>query len=288
MIVVEREQKNLNAGKKMTTITGSGLWRLWLTFLGLTLLGVTFLQPVYAAGLVTTIETVRPSVVGVGSYLPLRSPRAMLFGTGFVVADGRHVVTNAHVVSRDMDTLRNESLVVFIGRGANPDLRKVEIVQTDPEHDLVLLRMEGPALPSLKIGESSRVREGDSIAFTGYPIGAVLGLYPVTHRGIVSAITPIVTPMDRSGQLTAKLVQRLRSGYDVFQLDATAYPGNSGSPLYSPTTGDVLGVVNMVLVKESKETVLEKPSGIAYAIPAKFVAKLIEAAGIESRVPEQE
>ncbi len=242
--------------------------------------GLAVSQQGYADSLAAAIKTIKPSVVGVGTNLPLRSPRAKLFGTGFVIADGRHVVTNAHVVSRDLDMLRNESLVVFIGRGSNPELRKVKIVQLDPEHDLALLRMEGPPLPSLELGDSQAVVEGDSIAFTGYPIGAVLGLYSVTHRGIVSAITPIVTPMERGGQLTTKLIKRLRSKYNVFQLDATAYPGNSGSPLFNPTTGRVLGVVNMVFVKESKETVLEKPSGIAYAIPSQFVTRLIEAAGV--------
>jgi len=244
--------------------------------------GLAVTQQGYAGNLAATIKTVKPSVVGVGTHIPLRSPRAQLLGTGFVVADGRHIVTNAHVVPRDLDILRNESLVVFIGRGSTPELRTATIVQLDTEHDLALLRMEGPALPSLELGDSQAVREGDAIAFTGYPIGAVLGLYPVTHRGIVSAITPIVIPMDSGGQLTAKLIKRLRSRYDVFQLDATAYPGNSGSPLFHPATGQVLGVVNMVFVKETKETVLEKPSGIAYAIPAQFVTRLIETSGIRT------
>jgi S1-C subfamily serine protease len=54
-------------------------------------------------------------------------------------------------------------------------------------------------------------------------------------------------------------------------LDATAYPGNSGSPLYIPETGEVVGVINKVFVKESREAVLEKPSGITYAIPVRYV-----------------
>jgi len=61
----------------------------------------------------------------------------------------------------------------------------------------------------------------------------------------------------------------------VFQLDATAYPGNSGSPLYAPDTGEVVGVVNMVFVKGTKEAALTQPSGISYAIPSRYLIELL-------------
>jgi len=229
----------------------------------------------HASGLVSTIAKVKKSVVGIGTMMPTRSPRASLFGTGFVVADGNYVLTNAHVVSRELNFQGKESLVVFIGRGVSPETRSASIVQLDKEHDLALLKIPGPPLQALSLGDSNTVQEGEEIAFTGYPIGAVLGLFPVTHRGIISAITPIVIPMDSGGQLTPALIQRLRERYNVFQLDATAYPGNSGSPLYNPETGEVVGVLNMVFVKESRETVLEKPSGIAFAIPIRYAVELV-------------
>ncbi len=233
----------------------------------------------HASALVSTIEKVKKSVVGVGTVMPTRSPRASLFGTGFVVADGNYVLTNAHVVSRELDFMGKESLVVFIGRGVNPETRSASIVQLDKEHDLALLKIPGPPLKPLSFGDSDTMQEGEEIAFTGYPIGAVLGLFPVTHRGIISAITPIVIPLDSGRQLTPALIKRLRARYDVFQLDATAYPGNSGSPLYKPATGEVFGILNMVFVKESRETVLEKPSGIAFAIPARYAIDLIDKIG---------
>ena len=120
-------------------------------------------------------------------------------------------------------------------------------------------------------------REGQEIFFTGYPIGAVLGPYPATHRGIISAITPIAIPQSRAGDLDARTVRRLSSGaFPVFQLDATAYPGNSGSPVYDPDTGEVLGIVNMVFVKGTKEAVLTDPSGITYAVPASYLQSLLK------------
>ena len=142
--------------------------------------------------------------------------------------------------------------------------------------DLALLRISGSALPTIKLGDSSTVHEGQMLAFTGYPIGMVLGLHPVTHRAMVSSITPVVMPGLNSRQLDVKMINRLRSSpYDVFQLDGTAYPGNSGSPLYDPNTGLVYGVVNMVFVKGTKETALAQPSGITYAIPGKYIHDLM-------------
>ena len=146
------------------------------------------------------------------------------------------------------------------------------------KHDLALLLITGSSLRPMALGDGSRVREGELYAFSGFPIGMILGLTPVTHRGIVSAITPIVIPAISSKELSVKQIRRMQDPYKVFQLDATAYPGNSGSPLYETDTGKVVGVINSVFGKESKETLLSSPSGIAYAIPVKYVKKLIQKA----------
>ena len=104
----------------------------------------------------------------------------------------------------------------------------------------------------------------------------MLGFRPVTHRGIISSITAVALPPPSSQQLNEKTVRRLREGsFDIYQLDATAYPGNSGGPLLNIETGEVVGVVNMVLVKVTKESALSQPSGISYAVPARFVSDLI-------------
>lgn len=67
-----------------------------------------------------------------------------------------------------------------------------------------------------------------------------------------------------------------RIPYNSFQLDATVYPGGSGSPLYHPETGQVIGVVNMTLIKKTKEHLLSDPSSIVYAIPAQHIERLFE------------
>ncbi len=232
------------------------------------------------AGLPDTIERILPGIVGVGTVQKMRRPSAKLVGTGFVVGDGRHVITNSHVIPAEINTAELEYLAVFTGKGNNPTARQAVKVKVDEAHDLVLLRFEGKPLPALSLGQSSRVREGEEYAFTGFPLGIIFGLSPVTHRGIVSAITPIALQANSTSQLDSAQIRRLRHPYSVFQLDATAYPGNSGSPLYHPETGAVIGIVNKVFVKEGRENVLAKPSGISYAIPSIYARKLLEKAGV--------
>ncbi|MCB1849200.1 MAG: trypsin-like peptidase domain-containing protein [Gammaproteobacteria bacterium] len=233
-----------------------------------------------AADLPTTIDRVRPAVVAVGTIQPTRNPRSVFLGSGFVVEGGRHVVTNLHVIPDKIDFARKETLAIFSGRGKEAKVHPADLLAKDEDHDLALLEIQGSPLPALSVGNSEQVREGEEYAFTGFPIGMVLGLYPVTHRGIISAVTPIIIPQVSAQRLTAKQIRRMRNPYTVFQLDAIAYPGNSGSPLYDISSGRVVGVLNSVFVKESKETALSEPSGISYAIPATYVVRLLQKAGI--------
>ncbi|RFC36678.1 MAG: Trypsin-like peptidase domain-containing protein [Candidatus Nitrotoga sp. SPKER] len=223
-----------------------------------------------------TIEIVRPSIVAIGTVMQTRAPPANFLGTGFAVGDGLHIITNAHVVPQNLNTEKKESLAIFVGRGAAAKARFATLVEMDVEHDLALLKISGEPLPALVIGDSDTVKEGETVAFTGFPIGMVLGLYPVTHQAIISAITPIVIPALSTKQLDINVVKRLRAPYLVFQLDGTAYPGNSGSPLFDPKTGKVFGILNMVFVKGTKENVLAHPSGISYAIPSNYIHAIMK------------
>ncbi len=221
-----------------------------------------------ADSLPEVIAQVRPAVVGVGTSYPPRQPiggerRDQMLGTGFAVADGRLIVTNRHVLPTALDNDNNQLLAVFVGRGKEAKVYPVDIAATDEIHDLALLRIRTGALPALSLGNDEAVREGESVAFTGFPIGAVLGLYPVTHRGIVSSITPVARTADAARDLDAVQLSRMRNPFDVFQLDAIAYPGNSGIPVYRPDSGEVFGVINCVYVKQSLESVLQNPSGIS-------------------------
>ena len=230
---------------------------------------------------IATIERVKRSVVAIGTYDRTRTPQFSFRGTGFVVDDGSLIVTNAHVLPGPIDPNRMEMLGILIPQpgGAAAAFREAKEVATEPGTDLALLKVNGPPLPALRIGDSEQVREGQSVFITGFPIGAMLGPFATTHRGMIAAIAPIAIPQGRSAELDAKIIRRLSVGaFNIFQLDATAYPGNSGSPVYDVESGQVLGIVNMVLVKGTKEAVLSQPSGIAYAVPSKYLQELLQKA----------
>ncbi|MEO8188201.1 MAG: serine protease [Burkholderiaceae bacterium] len=236
------------------------------------------LLPVAAqADLSDTIDKLKPSIVIVGTYRNTDSPRFGMRGTGFVAGDGNLVVTNAHVVQPRPDDGADRSLVVQVGAGsAGWQMRRATLLETDGAHDLALLRIDGSALPTVAFHDSNAVREGQSVAMMGFPIGGVLGFSPVTHRAMISSITPVSLPAATGQQLSAKVIRSLRNGsFNIFQLDGTAYPGNSGGPLFDPETGAVIGVVNMVFVKGTKESAITHPSGISYAIPSSYVRELI-------------
>lgn len=244
-------------------------------------IGFSFTKNSYADAIPSeTVTKIKPSIVAVGTFMPSRNPRSVFLGTGFAVADGSIIVTNAHVIPPILDTKHLEQLAVFYHEGNIDKIITAKEVALDKEHDVALLKLNEGLLPPLKLGNAATVREGQLYAFTGYPMGMVLGLYPVTHRGIISAISPNIIPMLKSAQLNTKLLRRLQKTYNVFQLDATAYPGNSGSPLYEPDSGVVIGIINKVFVQESKESVLSKPSGITYAIPINQIEDILKDKGL--------
>jgi serine protease Do len=255
--------------------------RLTAAFLAAVSLSVAAAAASAQAFVPQTIERIKPAIVAVGTFERLRSPAFSFSGTGFVVGDGLTVATNEHVLPRLTNTDKGETLAIAI---PGPDNKKGQIrparkIAADPDSDLALLSIDGPALPALRLADIPDVREGETYLFTGFPIGSVLGLFPVTHRSMVAAISPIAIPVARANHLDPRVVRRLNSsGFAVFQLDAVAYPGNSGSPVYHPETGTVIGVVNSVFVKGSRESAITQPSGITYAIPAQRLKALLERA----------
>jgi S1-C subfamily serine protease len=225
-----------------------------------------------------TIDRVKPSVVVVGTYQATRNPRFRFLGTGFAVGNGSLVATNAHVVPAVLDTEHQETMMVLTRASENKIMQRLASkVAEDPDHDLAILRVGGPPFAPLQIGDAGQVREGRIYLFTGYPLGEALGAFPVTHRAMIAAVAPVAIPSARANQLDPQMIRRLTGGaFEIFQLDATAYPGNSGSPLYDPESGAVVGVINMVFVKGTKENALTHPSGISYAIPSRHIADLLK------------
>jgi serine protease Do len=257
----------LSALPSWAALAGAGLW-----------------APHARADLADVVATARRSVVPVGTYSATDNPRFGFRGTGFAIGDGLYVVTNAHVVDpaarRSAASAGNlveaQTAVLLTTRGSDTgEVRVARVAALDRQRDLALLRIDGAPLPTLQL-DASAPREGQAIALMGFPIGGVLGFTPVTHRGIIASITSLAMPAPTSGQLDARAVARLREGnFEILQLDATAYPGNSGGPVLDVNTGRVVGVVNMVLVKDSRESALAQPTGISYAIPVRQLQSLV-------------
>ncbi|MFT5297972.1 MAG: serine protease Do [Colwellia sp.] len=228
------------------------------------------------ADLADTVEKIKPSVVGIGVHTPSGRQKNNLNGSGFVIGNGQYVVTNHHVLPKELDSNLLQKMAIFTGSGKNAKVRMADIIASSQLHDIAVLKVHGAPLPAMKLADKNFRREGSYVAFSGFPIGAVLGLYPVTHRGIIASITPTIIPVDNAQQISIKMLKMLRNPYLVYQLDATAYPGNSGSALYDVDTGEVIGIINKVFVQESKEAVISKPSGITYAIPVKYLLALLK------------
>jgi S1-C subfamily serine protease len=249
-------------------------------YLGLVLLTLLLPAPPAAADLPTTAARMKRSVVAVGTYMAIRATQKQPRGTGFVVA-ANHVITNAHVVPTKLDEGRRETVAVYRPAANNrTEMRPAKLVAQDREHDLALLRFEGGALPAVSLGRSADIREGQWAAFTGYPLVNALGLFSATHRATVAAIAPVAAPVGSGRELTPEMIKRLSAPFKVLQLDAVAYPGNSGSPVYDIDTGRVIGVINSVYIKRTRESAIKDPSGISYAIPVDHVRELMAKAGL--------
>ncbi len=230
------------------------------------------------AALPESVARIKRSLVGITTFAPTAAISQRLAGTGFAIGDGRHIITNYHVIQSSLDK-PPQQLGALLPQSLEPERRGLEIVKVSPAHDLALLRLSGAPMPPLALwSETTMVEDGTAVAITGFPLGAVLGLVPATQTGIVSAHTPNISPQPNSRFLDAELLRTPR--FSIYQLDLTAYPGHSGSPLYLADTGVVIGVLNATVIKSTKERVISDPSGISYAVPSAFIRDIAAQAGL--------
>ena len=200
--------------------------------------------PGMASGISEVAAAVLPSVVSV----QVRGPGGGGTGSGFVLDDRGHVLTNAHVVGR----ARQVQVAFADGRQATAD-----VVGTDPGSDIaVLLVPQNPLPPPLRLGSSAALRVGDTVLAVGSP----LGLSGTVTAGIVSAT-------DRDTRLGAG-----GSRQPAVQTDASINPGNSGGPLVD-ATGRVVGVNTSIA---TLGTGSPGNIGIGFAIPVDRAAAVAE------------
>jgi S1-C subfamily serine protease len=173
-----------------------------------------------------------------------------LEGSGFVVAPGL-VATNAHVVAGES--------VPYIEEGA--DRYRATPVLYDPGFDMAVLRTAAPLGPPLSVSPSD-VTRGTAAAVLGYPEDGPLS---VTSAGVSADLTAQGRDIYNGG-----IVVR-----DVYELDATIRPGNSGGPLVG-AGGRVVGMV-------FSRSTLNSNVGFALASPG-VLHRVQEAEAAQSRV----
>jgi len=167
-------------------------------------------------------------------------------GSGFVIDDSGHIVTNDHVVDGA------KSVSVQFWNGAT---YKATVVGTDPSTDLGVIKVDAPqsVLHPIKFGNSNSVQVGD----TTIAIGSPFGLQETVTSGIVSALH---RQMEAPNNFTIN---------DSIQTDAAINHGNSGGPLLN-IAGDVIGV-NSQIRSDSGGS-----DGVGFAIPSNTVRSIAE------------
>ena len=156
----------------------------------------------------------------------VRTPGGL--GTGFLISDGGHLITNYHVVEGQTRVSVTVSRTTAQGR-KKAEFKDVEIIAFDPRRDLALLRLdwnnddrpiaEADRPPHVVLSGPDDLAPGDLVFAVGNP----LGLERTVTQGIVSS--------------TTRTIGHLR----FIQTDASINPGNSGGPLFN-ARGEVVGV----------------------------------------------
>jgi len=160
-------------------------------------------------------------------------------GSGFIISKEGYIVTNNHVIEKA------DQITVNLKGGE--DSYPAEVVGTDPETDLALLKIEvDQDLPVLEFGDSQTMEVGQWVVAIGNPFG----LDHTVTAGILSAKGRVIGA----------------GPYDNFlQTDASINPGNSGGPLLN-LQGKVIGI-NSAIVASGQ--------GIGFAIPSNMAKEVI-------------
>jgi putative serine protease PepD len=195
------------------------------------------------------------------TYIVADTAQGQATGSGFVISKDGLIVTNDHVV--------DGATSVQVKVGTSDQAQDATIVGADPSRDLALLKVDGHALPTLSLGDSSSIGVGDAT----YAIGNPFGLDHTLTTGIVSALQRNLKAPD--GATIAGAIQT----------DAALNPGNSGGPLLD-TAGKVIGV-NSQIETGSTDGAQGGNVGIGFAIPASTVKAFVEQAKAGKLAPQQ-
>jgi serine protease Do len=154
------------------------------------------------------IDKIKPAIVAVGAFQKTPS-RPRFFAALALSLRTVSMWLPTRMLCRRSSTLKKGSCRCICRQGKSWRSVKLQKSGKIATHDLAILRIIGRPLTTMTLGDANRVREGKVYAFTGFPIGMVLGLNVVTHRGIISAITPIVIAQLSGQLLEKKIISRL-------------------------------------------------------------------------------
>lgn len=190
------------------------------------------------------------------SYVSGQQPidQAVGAGSGFVISDDGHILTNNHVVEG-----ANRIMVVT----QDGKEYEAEVIGSDPTTEVALIRAEGLDLPALPLGNSEELRVGEQVVAVGNPINESL-----TGTVTVGYVSGVNREMDLNDTGTT---------VPMIQTDAAINPGNSGGPLFN-TKGEVIGITTMKTVyagiSESGSAIAAE--GIGYAVPINTAKEVSE------------
>ena len=167
-------------------------------------------------------------------------------GSGFIIDDQGHIVTNWHVVTG------GEKFQVIFADGSTHDAK---LIGSDQFSDLAVVQVSGKLPGTVAFGDSAKVEPGEPVLAMGSPLGAFTN---TVTEGIVSAIGRTFPQSQSQGpQLYTNLIQH----------DAAINPGNSGGPLFD-LNGDVIGVNTLGIPTDQNGQPVQ---GLFFAIPSNTV-----------------
>ncbi len=183
--------------------------------------------------IVRVVQMVRPAVVSVTTDLiqqsQFGSQTGQGVGTGFIIRSDGVIVTNYHVVE-------GAQHITVITPGPNPKHFDARVIGGDQTADLAVLKIDATNLPTVPLGDSTKLQLGQRVVAIGYALALEGG--PTVTTGIVSALDRTITAQDPHCT-TCK--NGARTYTNAIQTDAAINPGNSGGPLVN-LTGQVIGI----------------------------------------------
>ncbi len=177
-------------------------------------------------------------------------------GSGFVIDDQGHILTNYHVIEGETD------LEVAFSSGYKV---RGEVIGTDLDSDLAVVKVDAPAeeLTPLPFGDSDLVQVGQTVIAIGNPFG----LSGTMTVGIVSGLGRTLRSMHSTAD------GGTFSAGDIIQTDAAINPGNSGGPLIN-LNGEVIGINQAIRTNNVSASGDPLNSGVGFAIPVNIVKRV--------------